>query len=87
MDNCTNRYNQIYSIYNKKKLPFLEYLSGGILTNFNPSIVNPSEKKSRNGFSLLVDKRESKEYGEIEKPLSARPNNYPTFSFAEEESC
>jgi hypothetical protein len=35
---CRHRYNQILSIYNKKCVPFVEYFSGGILTNFNPNV-------------------------------------------------
>ena len=57
MDRCRNRYNQIYSVYNKKSLPFLEHLSSGILTNMNPCLTNPSDYKSNRNLSLLVDKK------------------------------
>lgn len=56
MDRCKHRYNQIYSIYNKKSLPFLEHLQGGTLTNMNPCLAYPGEKKSNRNLSVLIDK-------------------------------
>ena len=60
MDRCKHRYNQIYSVYNKKFLPFVEHLPSGILTNLNPCITNPSDFKSNRNLTLLVDKKEQK---------------------------
>ena len=65
MDRCKHRYNQIYSIYNKKSLPFVEHLQSGILTNMNPCITCPADKKSNKNLSVLVEKIETKEYFEI----------------------
>lgn len=60
MDRCKYRYNQIYSIYNKRSLPFLEHLPSGILTHLNPT--QDSEIKGRRNLALLVDKADTKDY-------------------------
>lgn len=60
MDRCKHRYNQVYSIYNKKVLPFIEYLPSGILTNLNPCISCPGDKKTNKNLSVLVDRVETK---------------------------
>ena len=60
MDRCKHRYNQIYSIYNKKSLPFLEHLQSGVLTNMNPCLAFPGEKKANRNLSVLIDKIENR---------------------------
>lgn len=57
MDRCKHRYNQIYSIYNKKSVPFIEHLDGGILTNLNPTVATQPDLKSNKNLCMLVDKR------------------------------
>jgi hypothetical protein len=76
MDNCKNRYNQIASMYNRKTLPFLEYLGTGVLTNCNPCHNAPSEQRTKLPFTLLTDRRENKDYSEIERILNYKPQPF-----------
>ena len=59
MDRCKHRYNQIYSIYNKKSIPFLEHLPSGILTHINPTA--GGEIKGKKNLTLLVDRIDNKD--------------------------
>lgn len=66
LDNCKNRYNQISSLYNKRSLPFLDFLPSGVLTSFNPTPTSPIDPKPNPPpFSILIDKREGKELLEV----------------------
>lgn len=86
MDRCKHRYNQISSIYNKKNLPFIEHLQSGILTNMNPCITCPGDKKTNRNLAVLVDRIDPKEYSEMEKMVTCRPTNSNVFTFQDEEN-
>ena len=84
MDRCKHRYNQIYSIYNKKVLPFLEHTQAGIMTNMNPCITCPADKKLNRNLSILVDRIETRDYYETEKLVTCKPPNSKIFTFQDE---
>ena len=86
MDRCKHRYNQIYSVYNKKSLPFVEHLSSGILTHLNPCIQNPSDYKSNKNLTIFVDKKEQKDYTEIERFAFPKQGNTGIHTFDEYEA-
>lgn len=71
MDRCKHRYNQIYSIYNKKSLPFIEHLPSGILTHLNPT--PGTAVKGKKNLTLLVDRTDNRDFNEIERPLTCKP--------------
>lgn len=87
MDNCKKRYNQISSMYTRKCLPFLEYTNSGILTNCNSTNAFPSELRNRSTFTLLTEKRENRDYNDIERILTGKPNSsHKVMTFNGEEN-
>jgi|JI6StandDraft_1071083.scaffolds.fasta_scaffold04376_7 hypothetical protein len=89
LSSSKQRYSQITSISNKRYLPFLEFLSCGILTQFNPSItmknkpVRPAQNLALLNAYQQQTKRESKQISPIEKELKKVSNNW---FIAEEEA-
>lgn len=82
LSSSKQRYSQITSISNKRHLPFLEFLSCGILTQFNPSVTGKSKNlKPSQNLALLnayqqQAKRESKIVSPIEKELRRVSNSW-----------
>ena len=76
------KYAQITSISNKKCVPFLEYLAGGILTNMNPTIASKSQptrpNKGANNLTLLNTnpyKKDNKIISPIEREVKVVGKN------------